>query len=284
MTGFKEDTSRPMTLRETIHFYMIDYETPLGKAIDLFIIFLNILASALFVINTYPLSEGTRELLWRAELAVIGFFIIEYTLRLYGAYDRREYIRDPYSIIDLLAIAPTLIVLALPVAGTWIDVRFIQIIRVLSVFRIFRFLRFMSSGHRLFGLITLGMLNVVRLVVTILIIFFVSSGLFYFAESPVNPQIQNFGDAFYFTVVALSTVGFGDIVPVSGAGRLVTVLMIISGIILIPLQASQIIREWLTICKKQEVACTNCGLRFHDEDAAHCKNCGQSLSREGDRP
>ena len=112
--------------------------------------------------------------------------------------------------------------------------------RVLAIFRIFRFLRFISQNHLLFGTISQGMINVAQLVVSIIIIFFVYSGIFYFVESPVNPDVQNFGDAFYFTVVAISTVGFGDIVPVSEAGRFVTVAMIISGIILIPFQAARI--------------------------------------------
>ena len=67
-------------------------------------------------------------------------------------------------------------------------------------------------------------------------IFFISAGLFYQVEHEVNAKAQNFGDAFYFTVVALTTVGFGDITPQSQGGKWVTVLMIISGITLIPFQ------------------------------------------------
>ena len=70
-------------------------------------------------------------------------------------------------------------------------------------------------------------------------------------ENPINLKVQNFGDAFYFTVVAVSTVGFGDIVPVTQAGRLVTVAMIISGIIIIPFQAARIFRAWLMTGRKR---------------------------------
>ncbi len=229
-----EDASQLRTLREAIQFYMIDFQTPLGKAIDVFIIILNLLVVAIFVIETYPISDSLRFFLWRVELAAIGFFIIEYLLRLYGSPDRFAYVKDIYSIIDLVAILPTLLLLAIPLSGAYADIRFINIIRVFTVLRIFRFLRFTAKEHRLFGIISLEMLNVARLVVTIIMIFFVSSGFFYYVENPVNPMVQNFGDAFYFSVVALSTVGFGDIVPISGWGRLVTIMMIISGIILIP--------------------------------------------------
>ncbi|MDH7597804.1 MAG: ion transporter [Methanothrix sp.] len=264
------------SLRETIQFYMIDFQTPLGRAIDIAIIALNILVVVLFVIETYPLPSHVSLMLWRLEVAIIFIFVIEYLLRFYGAPDRLSYIKDTYSMIDLIAIMPTLILLVLPIFGVYADLRFIQIIRIMTVFRIFRFLRFIAEDHLLFGIISLRMLNVARLVFTVITIFFISSGLFYFAESPVNPEVNNFGDAFYFTVVAVSTVGFGDIVPVSGAGRLVTLMMIISGIILIPIQVSRIFREWISAPRKRRI-CSGCGQEWHEEDARYCRMCGSPL-------
>ena len=261
---------------------MIDYQTPLGKAIDITIIFLNLLLVAIFVIDTYNISSSLRDLLWKLEILIVGIFIVEYLLRLYGSPSRLTYFKDIYSIIDLVAIMPTLILLSLPPSFFIYDIRVIQTIRVLSVFRIFRFLRFIAQYHLFFGIISHSMLNVARLVVSIIIIFFVYSGLFYFVESPLNPKVQNFGDAFYFTVVAVSTVGFGDIVPVSDAGRFVTVAMIISGIILIPFQAARIFRTWLTAGRERRLLiCPVCGLDRHDIDARYCKRCGESLPGNG---
>ncbi|MCQ8903735.1 MAG: ion transporter [Methanothrix sp.] len=264
------------SLRETIQFYMIDFQTPLGRAIDIAIIALNIMVVALFVIETYPLPPSVSLMLWRLEVAIIFIFVIEYLLRFYGAPDRWSYIKDTYSMIDLVAIMPTLILLVLPLFGVYADLRFIQTIRIITVFRIFRFLRFIAEDHLLFGIISLKMLNVARLVATVIIIFFIYSGLFYFAESPVNPDVNNFGDAFYFTVIAVATVGFGDIVPVSGAGRLVTLMMIISGIILIPIQVSRIFREWISAPRKR-YTCSGCGQEWHEEDARYCRMCGSPL-------
>lgn len=277
----KEENGR-WSLRETVQFYMIDFQTPLGKAIDILIIALNLIAVAIFVLHTYDLSAGQEDLLWWLEKAVVAVFIIEYLLRLYGAPVRWSHFKDIYGIIDLVAILPTLILMALPSSFFVHDIRFIQILRVLTVFRIFRFMRFISKDHMLFGTISLGMINVARLVLSIIIIFFVYSGLFYFVESGVNSGVQNFGDAFYFTVVAVSTVGFGDIVPVTGAGKMVTVAMIISGIILIPFQAARIFRTWMTAEREKRTAiCPGCGLERHDADARHCKSCGEPLPGKG---
>jgi len=270
------------SFRETVQFYMIDFKTPLGRAIDIVIIALNLIAVSIFVLHTYDLSSSQQEMLWRLEIAVVGVFIMEYALRLYGAPDRGKHLKDTYSIIDLAAILPTLILLALPTSFFVYDIRFIQILRVLTVFRIFRFLRFVSKSHMLFGTISQGKINIAQLVFSIIIFFFVYSGIFYFVESPLNPKVNNFGDAFYFIVVAVSTVGFGDIVPVTGIGKLVTVVMIISGIILIPFQAARIFRAWMASDRERKVQiCPGCGLDRHDADARYCKACGEALP--GDR-
>ena len=270
------------SFRETVQFYMIDFKTPLGRAIDIVIIALNLIAVSIFVLHTYDLSSAQQEMLWKLEIAVVGVFIMEYALRLYGAPDRGKHLKDAYSMIDLAAILPTLILLALPASFFVYDIRFIQILRVLAVFRIFRFLRFVSKSHMLFGTISQGKINIARLVFSIIIFFFVYSGIFYFVESPLNPKVNNFGDAFYFIVVAVSTVGFGDIVPVTGVGKLVTVVMIISGIILIPFQAARIFRAWMASDRERKVQiCPGCGLDRHDADAIYCKACGEALP--GDR-
>jgi voltage-gated potassium channel len=158
----------------------------------------------------------------------------------------------------------------------------IGFIRIIRVLRIFRFLRFTTDPIFFFGNISIRLLKVIRLLFTILLIFFVSSGLIWFAENEINPQIKNFGDAFYFSVVSLTTVGFGDIIPISEGGRWVTVFMILSGIILIPWQVGQIVKEWFGFSLKKEVVCPRCGLKYHDRDASHCKACGHVIFQEYD--
>lgn len=276
-SGYK-NPARPRTFRETVQFYMIDFKTPLGKSIDIAIIFLNLLLVAIFVTDTYDISSSQREMLWNLEIFIVGIFIIEYILRLYGASNRLAYVRDIYSIIDLVAILPTLLLLALSPTFFSHNIRAVQTIRVLAVFRIFRFLRFIAQNHLFFGIISHRMVDVARLVMTIIIIFFVYSGLFYSIENPLNNDVKNFGDSFYFTVVTASTVGFGDIVPVTQAGRLVAVAMIISSIIIIPFQAARIFRAWVMAAnEKIMLICPNCGQERHDRDAKFCSRCGEKL-------
>ncbi len=126
------------------------------------------------------------------------------------------------------------------------------------------------------------LLKVIRLFITIFMIFFISSGLFFYVENGLNPNVNNFGDAFYFTVVALTTVDFGDIIPMSEAGKWVTVLMVLSGIILIPWQVSKIVKECVRMGSKKDIVCARCWLRYHDEDASLCKSCGNIIYHEYD--
>ena len=200
----------PDNFRETVEFYLIDYRTPLGRSIDITIIFMNLLVCAIFVADTYNISETTRTFLWRLELFVVAFFIIEYVARLYGAPNRRKQFLDVYSVIDLVAIFPTLFQAVLPAFGLSLNIAFVKTIRVFKVFRIFRFLRFLTDPNFFFGSVSLEVLKVARLMTTILIIFFVGSGIFFYVESPVNDGVQNFGDAFYFTVVALSLIHISE--------------------------------------------------------------------------
>ena len=270
------------SFRQTIQFYLIDCKTPLGKLIDIFIIFLNLIICAIFVIETYPVSEAVKNFLWNTEIVIVFFFISEYVARLYGAKNRLKQLTDVYSIVDLIAIVPTLSLLVLPLFGITLNIGFLRVIRMIRVLRIFRFLRFTADPIFFFGTITHRLLNLIKLFLTIFMIFFISSGLFFYFENTLNPKVETFGDAFYFTVVTLSTVGFGDIIPMSEAGKWVTVFMILSGIILIPWQVSRIVKEWLHIATKKEVICPECGLRYHDDNASHCKSCGHIIYQEYD--
>ena len=272
----------PHGFRDTLHFYLIDCKTALGKFIDIFIIILNLFICAVIVVETYSVSGATMQLLWKVEIIIVLLFIIEYGARLYAAKSRLKQLVDIYSIIDLIAILPTISMLVFPHFDITINIGFIKLIRSLRIFRIFRFLRFTADPDFFFGSITMQLLKVIRLFLTILIIFFISSGLFFYVESDLNPSVNNFGDAFYFTVVALTTVGFGDIIPRTYAGKWVTILMIFSGIILIPWQISRIVKEWVRMATKKEIICPGCGLRYHDEDASHCKSCGHVIFQEYD--
>jgi voltage-gated potassium channel len=265
---------------EYIESHLFDINTPIGKAIEALMLFLNFSVCLIFVIETYPISAQLFSILNGMEIFIVIIFSLEYILRFYAAKNKARFVLNIFSIIDLASILPIFILLMLGSAPA--NYSMIMIIRILKIFRIFRFLRYIHTPVFFFGSVSPHLLKVFRLILTIFIIFFIGSGFFWMSEYKFNYEINSFGDAFYFTVVTLTTVGFGDIVPLTVGGRWVTVLMIISGIILIPWQASQIVREWFFLSHKKNIICPQCGLKYHDRDAIHCKSCGSIIYQEFD--
>jgi len=77
----------------------------------------------------------------------------------------------------------------------------------------------------------------------------------------------------------MTTVGFGDVTPVSEGGRLITVLMILTGIALIPWQLGDLIKQLVKTANQIQTLCPTCNLSFHDADAQFCKLCGTKLEK-----
>lgn len=258
--------------QQKIRFYFEDIETPLGKTINLAITGLVLLSSAIFVAETYPISVTAQSILSILNDLILIVFTIEYGLRFWSAENKLRYVFNPYSLIDLVAILPFLF--------TALDTRFIRIFRW---FRILRLIRFFE-GKTVFGYVTRQDSAIfARILFTIFTIIFIYSGLIYQVEHPNNPEkFATFLDAIYFSVATMTTVGFGDITPVSELGRLLTVLMILTGIALIPWQLGDLIKQLVKTANQVETLCSNCGWETHDRDARYCKICGWPLSKVGD--
>jgi voltage-gated potassium channel len=256
-----------MILSDKISLYLEDIEHPIGRIVNLFITGLVLVSTGIFVAETYPLSPDLRSIIGKVDLIILLIFAVEYLLRLIAAPDKLKYIFSFYALIDLIAI--------LPVLTGVTDVSFIRILRW---FRILRLLRFIEGKALLGNLDREDSSIVTRILFTIFSIIFIYSGLIYQVEHPVNPKdFGTFFDAVYFAVVTMTTVGFGDITPISDAGKLMTVLMILTGIALIPWQLGDLIKQVAKSDNKKNIVCPNCQLSSHDLDANFCKCCGVKL-------
>ncbi|HEY9627697.1 MAG TPA: ion transporter [Coleofasciculaceae cyanobacterium] len=263
-----------MELRSKVRFYLEDIETTFGKATNLTIAGLVLLSSAIFVAATYRLPSPVRVSLDWLDQIILAIFTAEYLLRLWSAEHRLRYFFSLYALIDLVAILPFLF--------TAIDIRFIRIFRW---FRILRLLRYVE-GKTIFGYVSReDSAILVRILFTLFSIIFIYSGLIYQVEHSVNPNaFATFLDAIYFAVATMTTVGYGDITPVSQPGRLLAVMMILTGIGLIPWQVGDLIKQLVSTSKRSIVAtlCANCGFTAHDTDARFCKLCGKEIVKVGD--
>jgi voltage-gated potassium channel len=265
------DNAQAMSLQQKVRFYLEDIETQAGRWINLAITGLVLLSSAIFVAETYSIPTRVRLYLDALNQIVLVLFSIEYLLRLWSSEKRLRYAFSLYGLIDLLAILPFLF--------TAVDISFIRVFRW---FRILRLIRFVE-GKTIFGYVSReDSVIFVRILFTLFTIIFVYSGLIYQVEHPVNSKgFSTFLDAIYFSVATMTTIGFGDITPASEIGQFLTVLMILTGIALIPWQLGDLIKQLVKTSKQVEIRCSNCGLASHDDDARFCKACGKELSATG---
>lgn len=258
-----------MLSKERIAFYLEDIETIPGRAINLIITGLVLLSSAIFVTETYTIPTYLRINLTAIDTAILIIFSIEYLLRFWCAKSKIKYFFSFYSVIDLMAILPMLLGL--------VDITFIRILRWFRILRLIRFI----EGRNVFGRIsTEDTVIFARILFTLFAIIFIYSGLIYQVEHSVNNKgFNTFFDAIYFSVVTMTTVGFGDVTPISEAGRLMTVLMILTGIALIPWQIGNLIKQFVKTTNQMEMLCPRCSLSLHDAEAQFCKLCGTKLEK-----
>lgn len=262
-----------MSLREKIAFYLDDIESPLGRIINLLITGLVLVSSAIFVVETYQIPVLLRQQLDTLEDEILVIFVVEYLLRFWGAEQRVSYLLSLYSIVDLLAIVPFLVSSA--------NIGFLRIFRW---FRILRLIRFVEGGT-IFGYVSSeDSVIFTRIFFTFFSIIFVYSGLIYQVEHPINSQqFRTFLDAVYFSISTVTTAGLGDITPSSQMGRLLTVLMLLTGVVLIPWQLGDLIKRLVKTADQVQQVCSSCGLSSHDSDAQFCKVCGSRLKKSLDQ-
>ena len=219
-----------------LHLHMDNYESKVGRTIEGALFVLNFAAIILFMVNTLQLEPHIMRWLKIAEISVVSIFIVEYAARYYVAKRKLAYVTSGYAIIDLLSILPVLI--------EFIDLSFLRIFRWLRFFRLIRILRFQrmfKQEHTFLGKFTETEIVVTRIILTVFTIIFVSAGLIWSVETRFgNQDMGTIFDAMYFAIVTLSTVGYGDITPLTPLGKAITTIMILSGVALIPYQLTQL--------------------------------------------
>lgn len=173
----------------------------------------------------------------------------------------------PFGIADLVVIASLLA----PIVGE--GLAFLRVARVFRLLRSYQLLKRLRQDFFWFHRNEQTVLSAMNLGIFI----FVMTAIVYETQHYTNPQISNYADALYFTVTALTTTGFGDIVLQGTAGRMIAVIIMIFGVSLFLRLVQVMLRP-----QKVEFKCPDCGLMRHDYDAVHCKACGRVLNIENE--
>ena len=206
-------------------------ESKAGLYFDYAIQVLILLSVASFTIETLPdLETEIINYLETFELVCIVIFSLEYLIRLYIAKRKLKFIFSFYGIIDLLAILPFYLTLGF-------DLRSARVLRFLRLFRLIKLIRYNKAIRRFQNAFMMIKQELIMFSVVSLILFYLSAvGIYYFENSVQPESFSSIFSSLWWSVVTLTTVGYGDIVPITVGGRIFTfiILMIGLGIIAIP--------------------------------------------------
>lgn len=213
------------------------------------------------IVSSFLHSEGTEYF-----DAAIGLVILaDVMARLWIARNRLKALLNPLGLVDLIVVFSLLA----PIIGE--GFAFLRVARMLRLLRSYQLLYRLRQDFSWFARNEQTILSGLNLGVFI----FVMTAIVYETQHQSSPQIVNYADALYFTVSALTTTGFGDIVLEGTAGRMIAVVIMTFGVSLFLRLVQVMLRP-----QKVEYRCPDCGLKRHDHDAVHCKACGRLLDIE----
>lgn len=262
--------------RQLLHEIIFEADTRAGKIFDVALI-VTILLSVIVVMldSVASVRQEHAPLLHLLEWVFTIAFTIEYLLRLYCVGQPLRYAASFFGVVDLLAILPTYLSLILPGSQYLLIVRMLRIVRV---FRVFKLAQYISEGQTLRRALYASRRKIGIFVYVVLILVVIIGALMYLIEGEAS-GFTSIPRSIYWAIVTLTTVGYGDIAPVTSVGQaLAAVVMIIGyGIIAVPtgIVTAEMAKESARQVSTQ--ACPECSAEGHDADARYCKYCGAKL-------
>jgi voltage-gated potassium channel len=268
----------PENFRKKLHTIIYEADTPAGRFFDLsllIIILISVVAVMLESVASVRMQYGHG--LAVIEWIVTFFFTVEYTARLIAVKQPLKYIFSFYGIIDLLATLPKYLGFFFPGSGFLLAIR---AIRLLRIFRILKLVHFVGASNQLVVALKTSRAKIAVFLFSVLVICIILGTIMYMIEGPEN-GFTSIPTSIYWTIVTLTTVGFGDITPMTPFGQLVSVIIMILGygIIAVPtgLVTAELMRD-KTVSLNTQV-CPNCSADKHRDDAKYCYNCGEPLNK-----
>mmetsp|Transcript_112619 Transcript_112619/g.223936 ORF Transcript_112619/g.223936 Transcript_112619/m.223936 type:complete len:478 (-) Transcript_112619:93-1526(-) len=202
------------------------------------------LACILFAVDTLPAFNLKDTFLFDRDI-VSALFAIDYLLRWYSRGLQPGYLLNAYMVFDAASIMPFLLRPFVPGLKET-SLIFLRLVRTTRLYRLLKPRTVKELGRDFLGIdpddnnVSAYQLQLARSFGVVFVLIFVVAGLMYTAEHEVNPQLSDFFSSFYFSIISLSTVGFGDIVPVTATGRLTLSVSILAALIIVPSEAGEV--------------------------------------------
>jgi voltage-gated potassium channel len=263
--------------RRRLHEIVFEADTRAGRVFDLVVVALIILATFAAIVETLPdLPPAVHQALVAAEWVFTALFTLEYVARLLSVGRPLRYARSFFGIVDLLSVLPTYLSLFVPGAQSLLVIRSLRLLRV---FRILKLGRYLHEAQTLRTALAQSREKITVFLATVVISVTIVGALMYLVEGPEH-GFSSIPESMYWAVVTMTTVGYGDISPATGLGRLIASALMVLGYSLIIVPTGIVSAELAQQAIKSRVstqACPECSLQGHETDAVHCKWCGARL-------
>jgi len=268
----------PEETRKKLHTVIYEADTRAGKLFDIIllcVILLSIIAVMLESVASIKIVYG-RQLAW-IEWIITVLFTLEYIGRVIAVREPLKYVFSFYGFVDLLATIPKYVGLLFPGTGFLIAVR---AVRLLRVFRILKLTHFVGAGNQLLNALRKSQVKIAVFLFSVLVLCIIMGTLMYMIEGPES-GFTSIPISIYWTIVTLTTVGFGDITPITPLGQFVSVIIMIMGYGIIAVPTGLVTAQFMNSEEPHlnTQACPNCGANQHRDNAKFCYNCGTSLSK-----
>ncbi|PXW13735.1 MULTISPECIES: ion transporter [Chryseobacterium] len=257
--------------------YRIIYrsDTKLGKLFDIILLSLILASTAIIMMESVPkLDKRFHYTFLILEWVISIFFTMEYSMRIAVVKNKRSYLFSFFGIIDFLALVPFFLSFFFPITKYFLIFR---MLRMLRIFRIFNLLDFMNDGY----LIVRALKNSSRKIyifLLFLIIFSVIVGSLMFMVEGGRQGFETIPQSIYWAVVTVTTVGYGDVSPITPLGKFFAVVLMLAGYSIIAVPTGIVTAEMRNKRQNLEMICERCGNEDIDDDARYCKKCGKKLA------
>jgi len=260
------------------HLYEVIFEadTQAGKTFDVaLLVFIVLSVFTVMLESVASIRADHGVLLRRIEWSLTLLFTVEYVLRLISIGKPLRYALSFYGVIDLLSILPTY--LSIFIAGSQ-SLLVIRALRLMRTFRVLKMVHFVGEAQLLRTAMQASFRKILVFLLFILTLVMILGSLMYLVEGS-DSGFRNIPISIYWAIVTMTTVGYGDLAPVTVAGRVLASVIMILGYAIIAVPTG-IVTVSLADAHRRGVttqACPQCSGEGHDPDARHCKHCGAAL-------
>lgn len=271
--------------RQAVYNVIFKADTRKGKLFDIILVlFILTNIGVLLLESIGSVSAKYGSLFKVLDKIYLIFFTLEVLLRIICVKWPGRYIFSFYGLVDLISIIPSYLEYFFPETHVLMIIR---AFRLLRVFRIFKLVKFLNESKRLLFAMIRSLRKILIFLFFVLLLTIFLGAIMYVLESGSNPQFSSIPQSIYWAIVTITTVGYGDVAPITPLGKIVSSLIMILGyaIIAVPtgiLSTSMMREQWKHLPQYAQLPCPNCGEKGHEVHATFCKNCGTPLYSNND--